>query len=491
MAFFKRNTQMLAEAAANDQGEVIGQSAVVEFTEPKNSIDSARLFGELDALALDMASAAGELDAVNNTAGALKMAMESLQDASGRVVESNREVSAAVEQTAEQTSNARDTMSKSQEVVTDALANINSLSTAISSINRQLEGLQASFANVRQFSSSIDAIARQTNLLALNATIEAARAGEAGKGFAVVASEVKALATQTTVATEQIDQTILQLGKEADTLVDLGKSALGTVGTAENSTQSINDLFHELEAMVDNISANTDSIRTACANNDADTEELLRNRDEVIGVVSTNAESIEQVSGQMLGTSQTADALLAEVAVEHGDNLNQQMIEVAKETAGKTMEAFEAEVDAGRISVNDLFDFNYTPIEGSNPAQFMALFTQMTDRVLPAIQEPVKDLDDHIVFCAALDKNAYLPTHSKDYSKPQGNDPVWNAANCRNRRMFDDHAGLNASKNTKEYSLQTYRRDMGGGKVMMIKLVSAPIWVKGRHWGNTLIAFNT
>ncbi len=146
MAFFKRNTQLLAETAANDQGEVIGQSAEVEITEPKSSIDSARLFGELDALALDMASAAGELDAVNNTAGALKTAMESLQEASGRVVESNREVSSAVEQTAEQTTNARDTMSKSQEVVTDALANINSLSTTISNINRQLEGLQASFA---------------------------------------------------------------------------------------------------------------------------------------------------------------------------------------------------------------------------------------------------------------------------------------------------------------------------------------------------------
>jgi len=242
--------------------------------------------------------------------------------------------------------------------------------------------------------------------------------------------------------------------------------------------------------MVDNISANTESIRIACANNDADTDELLRNRDEMVGVVSANAESIEQVSGQMLGTSQTADALLAEVAVEHGDNLNQQMIEYAKDAATKTMEAFEGEVDAGRISINDLFDFNYTLIEGSNPVQFMASFTQMTDRVLPDIQEPVKDLDPHIIFCAALDKNAYLPTHSKEYSKPQGNDPVWNAANCRNRRMFDDRAGLNASKNTKEYSLQTYRRDMGGGKIMMIKLVSAPIWIKGRHWGNTLIAFN-
>ena len=97
--------------------------------------------------------------------------------------------------------------------------------------------------------------------------------------------------------------------------------------------------------------------------------------------------------------------------------------------------------------------------------------------------------DPRIVFSVAWARSGYLPTHNPDYSKPQGKDPTWNAANCRNRRIFNDRAVQKVGANTKPFLLQTYRRDMGGGKFVLMKDMSSPIFVNGRHWGAFRIGF--
>jgi methyl-accepting chemotaxis protein len=78
--------------------------------------------------------------------------------------------------------------------------------------------------------------------------------------------------------------------------------------------------------------------------------------------------------------------------------------------------------------------------------------------------------------------------HNKTWSQPQGEDPVWNARHSRNRRIFDDRTGLAAARNLQDWLVQSYPRDLGGGVVEMMKDISMPIELRGRHWGALRIA---
>jgi methyl-accepting chemotaxis protein len=66
---------------------------------------------------------------------------------------------------------------------------------------------------------------------------------------------------------------------------------------------------------------------------------------------------------------------------------------------------------------------------------------------------------------------------------------VWNTANCRNRRIFNDPTGLASARNTKPFQLRSYKRDMGGGHMVLLKDTSAPIFLLGKHWGGLRVAY--
>jgi methyl-accepting chemotaxis protein len=136
------------------------------------------------------------------------------------------------------------------------------------------------------------------------------------------------------------------------------------------------------------------------------------------------------------------------------------LIERAKAFATEIQTAIATEITARQLNTTDVFDTEYKPIAGSDPIQFTTRYLTCFDKALPAILERYLRQDPKMVFCLATDRNGYIPVHNAKVSQPQRpGECAWNIANCRNRRIFDDRAGLLAGRNTRDYQIQTYNRD--------------------------------
>ncbi|MGJ3262236.1 MAG: methyl-accepting chemotaxis protein [Salinarimonas sp.] len=166
------------------------------------------------------------------------------------------------------------------------------------------------------------------------------------------------------------------------------------------------------------------------------------------------------------------------------------LIERAQQGAARIIATMEEALASRRLTREQLFDVDYRPVPGTNPQQYETAARPILSQILPGIMEPMLASDPRMAFCLAIDRNGYIPVHNKLYAQPQRpDDPVWNAANCRDRRIFDDRAGIAAARSTRPFLIQAYSRDMGGGKLVMMREVDAPIRVAGRHWGGFRTAY--
>jgi methyl-accepting chemotaxis protein len=169
---------------------------------------------------------------------------------------------------------------------------------------------------------------------------------------------------------------------------------------------------------------------------------------------------------------------------------NTEAVTRAMEAGAALTKIFENGVASGAISIEEMFDTNYVEIPGSNPVQYRTGILDWADRALPPFQEAFLARDPRMAFCAMIDRNGYLPVHNRIYSHPQRpGDVTWNTANSRNRRIFNDPAGLAAGRNLRAYLIQSYARDMGNGNTVMMREIDVPVRVKGRHWGGFRTAY--
>lgn len=375
------------------------------------------------------------------------------------------------------------------DAIAESMARYERLAVAGATLGPRIAELESVLKQVVGSNGEIVRIARQVNILAVNASIEAARAGDSGRGFAVVAEAIKDLSRKTAAAANGIDLSIRSLGDWARTLREAGEQmqpefergrliageTRAAVATIADEMAATRTRLAEMQAAAARLAGAEGEMACAC-----DSIETGARR------AATGVGEARLRAGAMMDR---CEALLQRAVEIEAEGPDAAFIARAQGVAAAISRAFERAVDEGAITMEGLFDTRYRAIPGTAPQQHLARHVRLTDRVVPPIIEAALALDARIAFCAPCDRNGYIGTHNRRFSHRQGDDPVWNAAHCRNRRIFDDRTGSRAGANREPFLIQVYRRDMGSGTMVMMKDLSVPIVVKGRHWGGLRMAY--
>ena len=183
----------------------------------------------------------------------------------------------------------------------ESFTNLKYKSDTIANKNNEIIRVMHEFVDnakrVRQITNGIADISDQTNLLSLNASIESAKAGNIGKGFAVVASEIRTLADETSVLTENIDETV----KELEENVVVARNVIeDVVESIENEKQIIDytmkdfgDIERNIYRLIDNVYKITDSVENVAQFN--------KEIEEHIASLTASSEAVTSYTEEALG----------------------------------------------------------------------------------------------------------------------------------------------------------------------------------------------
>jgi methyl-accepting chemotaxis protein len=229
------------------------------------------------------------------------MVAVSVTEMVGTVEDISRSMDMAASKALSTQENAREGQAK----VSSAIDRIRQLSDRLEGSVETVSALAKESESIGGVLSVIQGIAEQTNLLALNAAIEAARAGEQGRGFAVVADEVRALASRTHSATEEISEIIVTLQGRTKGIVSLMEDCRQDGILSRDEATITGTVLDQILLNVEEISAMAGSVSTAIEQQTIAANEISKNVDTIREItedtsasVALNSKASQEIAGQ-------------------------------------------------------------------------------------------------------------------------------------------------------------------------------------------------
>jgi methyl-accepting chemotaxis protein len=378
-----------------------------------------RLSRGLASLGFEIVDIAALLTAVEAQSGEVRAGLEDLRSGASDIDAALKTASAAVSEVDEAARGSVDQASTSMAMMREANDRSRRVAEWVGALDDRISGLSTRLKAVEKSMDRISNIAAEVGILAINARIVAARAGEHGRGFAVVAEAISELSQQTAATTCGITDevngfrdAVASIREEAAEIrLDAGK----VLESGQDTDIALSSIGRHLTTTQEGVARLSGDLDVLTRANDAFRPVL----DRLSTGITETGEDVKEGHARVDALIDLAEGLVQANAAMGGVSDDGPMIALVQDRATHISQVFTEAVESGAIREQDLFDTDYQPIAGSNPVQVSTRFSAFTDRVLPAIQEEVLGLDPRIVFCAAVDRNGYLPTHNRKFSKPQ------------------------------------------------------------------------